>query len=154
PSRSTSAASSPLLRLSKSAIVRPRSPGMFASPEQRLKRFTRENHGVGHSARNRIVASCERAARIMRRFCPDSAPFRENTMAKRRKKTNHPPKISRREFIEGTGAAILVVSAAGPALSAQSSGAPPLAIQPDPSVPGTPIHVTINGVSRQLVVED
>src|SRR5437660_11522794 len=62
------------------------------------------------------------------------APF----MAKRR--------ISRRQFLEGTGT-VLTVAAAGPALSGQSPAAAPAA-------PRTTISVTLNGAQRRLDVED
>src|SRR5438067_11152695 len=62
------------------------------------------------------------------------APF----MAKRR--------ISRRQFLEGTGT-VLTVAAAAPALSGQSPAAAPAA-------PRTTISVTLNGAQRRLDVED
>jgi aerobic-type carbon monoxide dehydrogenase small subunit (CoxS/CutS family) len=54
---------------------------------------------------------------------------------------------SRREFLEGTGTA-LVAAAVAPALAAQTSndGLPP--------VPHTAIHLTVNGKSHQVEVED
>src|SRR2546423_11325717 len=62
------------------------------------------------------------------------APF----MAKRR--------ISRRQFLEGTGT-VLTVAAAAPALSGQSPAAAPAA-------PRTTISVTLNRAQRRLDVED
>src|SRR5437762_7755736 len=62
------------------------------------------------------------------------APF----MAKRR--------ISRRQFLEGTGT-VLTVAAAAPALSGQSPAAAPAA-------PRTTISVTLNGAQGRLDVED
>jgi len=55
-------------------------------------------------------------------------------------------KISRRQFLEGTGT-VLTVAAASPALGAQSPAAAPAA-------PRTTISVTLNGAQRRLEVED
>jgi len=60
---------------------------------------------------------------------------------------------SRREFLEGTGAA-LAVAAVAPALDAQTPPAQAPAISVDPSVPRTIIRVTVNGVVRRIEVED
>src|SRR3954468_9703554 len=60
--------------------------------------------------------------------------------------------LSRREFLEGTGAALVVVAAA-PVLEAQTSPPAP-SIVPDPSVPRTTIRVTVNGTLRRIEVED
>ncbi|HEY6346348.1 MAG TPA: molybdopterin-dependent oxidoreductase [Bryobacteraceae bacterium] len=60
---------------------------------------------------------------------------------------------SRREFLEQSGAA-LVAATAAPALEAQTKAQQNPNIAPDPSVPRTTIHVTINGTSRRLEVED
>ena len=62
-------------------------------------------------------------------------------------------KVSRREFLEGTGAA-LVVATAVPAIQAQSPSAVPVAIQADPAVPRTTIRVTVNGTAHRVEVED
>jgi xanthine dehydrogenase YagT iron-sulfur-binding subunit len=62
--------------------------------------------------------------------------------------------LSRRAFIESTGAAIIVATAI-PALEAQTPapGARP-AIAVDPSVPRTTIRVTVNGTIHNVEVED
>ena len=64
-------------------------------------------------------------------------------------------KISRREFLEGTGTA-LVVTTAVPALHGQAPGeaaARPPAAQPA-AVPRTMIRFTLNGAARRVEVED
>jgi aerobic-type carbon monoxide dehydrogenase small subunit (CoxS/CutS family) len=61
--------------------------------------------------------------------------------------------LSRREFLEGTGAA-LAVAATLPVLDAQTASAPVPPISADPSVPRTTIRVTVNGVSQRVEVED
>ena len=58
--------------------------------------------------------------------------------------------ISRRRFLEGTGAAIAAATAA-PALSAQTPTASPGAGRP---APRTRIRLTVNGVSHRIEVED
>jgi aerobic-type carbon monoxide dehydrogenase small subunit (CoxS/CutS family) len=60
--------------------------------------------------------------------------------------------VSRREFLEGTGAAIAVAATVS-AVDAQTSAAGP-AITPDPSVPRSTIRVTVNGVAHRVEVED
>jgi aerobic-type carbon monoxide dehydrogenase small subunit (CoxS/CutS family) len=67
-----------------------------------------------------------------------------------RDKSGH--EVSRREFLEGTGAALVVV-AARPAVQAQSA-APAPSIVPDATVPRTTIRVTVNGALRRVEVED
>lgn len=62
------------------------------------------------------------------------------------------PEWSRREFIAGTSAALVVAAAAG-TLDAQSSAAAP-AIQVDPSVPHSTIRLTVNGVAHDVDIED
>src|SRR5277367_1437806 len=57
-------------------------------------------------------------------------------------------RISRRTFIEATGAAALAASAA-PVLQAQNAN-----VERTPGVPHTPIRVTINGKLQRLDVED
>ena len=57
------------------------------------------------------------------------------------------PRISRRKFLEGTGTALAVV-AARPRLAAQEVASPASAAS------RTAIHVTVNGVARQVDVED
>ena len=72
---------------------------------------------------------------------------------KKRKDTS-PTDVSRREFIEGAGAA-LVVAAASSSLEAHSpGGSPPAPITADPAVPRTTIRVTVNGVAARIEVED
>jgi xanthine dehydrogenase YagT iron-sulfur-binding subunit len=68
----------------------------------------------------------------------------------KKRKDRPPTAVSRRAFIETTGAAIVVASSM-PALDAQ---APAARITADPAVPRTTIRVTINGVSRRVEVED
>jgi xanthine dehydrogenase YagT iron-sulfur-binding subunit len=63
--------------------------------------------------------------------------------------------ISRRAFLEGTGAAV-VIAAAAPVLTAQNrsiSGPAGDAAEEAP-VPRTKIHLTVNGTARQIEVED
>jgi aerobic-type carbon monoxide dehydrogenase small subunit (CoxS/CutS family) len=80
---------------------------------------------------------------------------------KKRKKTDRPERLtrsehelSRRAFIEATGAAIVVATAI-PALEAQTPAPPPApAIAPDPGVPRTTIRVTVNGTLHRVEVED
>src|SRR5581483_6192590 len=68
-------------------------------------------------------------------------------------------RISRRSFLEGTGTA-LAAAAARPALgaqpfdTAQGAAASPDAVRTAHSAPRTAIRVTVNGVSRQIDVED
>ena len=62
------------------------------------------------------------------------------------------PEWSRREFMVGTSAALVVAAAAG-TLDAQTTGASP-AIAVDPSVPHTSIRVTVNGTAHTVDVED
>ena len=61
--------------------------------------------------------------------------------------------LSRRAFLEAAGAAI-VVTAAIPALDAQTAPAAAPAIVADPSVPRTTIRVTVNGTVHRVEVED
>jgi aerobic-type carbon monoxide dehydrogenase small subunit (CoxS/CutS family) len=58
-------------------------------------------------------------------------------------------KISRRKFIQGTGAALAVASSA-PSIQGQS----PTPSTTSPSVPRTTIRVTVNGAQRRIDVED
>ena len=60
--------------------------------------------------------------------------------------------ISRREFLEGTGAAV-VIAATAPALTAQNRGAVATAAE-EAGVPRTTIHVTVNGTPQRIQVED
>jgi aerobic-type carbon monoxide dehydrogenase small subunit (CoxS/CutS family) len=59
--------------------------------------------------------------------------------------------ISRRAFLEGTGAAV-VIAATAPALTAQNRGA--AATAEEAGVPRTTIRVTVNGTLRRIDVED
>src|SRR5262245_57132081 len=61
--------------------------------------------------------------------------------------------LSRREVLEGTSAALIIAAAATPA-HAQPQTELPLTFQADPNVPRTTIRVTVNGVARQIEVED
>jgi CO/xanthine dehydrogenase Mo-binding subunit/aerobic-type carbon monoxide dehydrogenase small subunit (CoxS/CutS family) len=62
--------------------------------------------------------------------------------------------ISRRRFLEGTGAAVVAATAA-PALAAQTPTAPPAAAaRIDPAVPRTTIRVALNGAVQRVEVED
>ena len=80
---------------------------------------------------------------------------------KKRKHTDRPERLtrsehelSRRAFIEATGAAIVVATAI-PALEAQTPAPPPApAIAADPGVPRTTIRVTVNGTLHRVEVED
>jgi xanthine dehydrogenase YagT iron-sulfur-binding subunit len=81
---------------------------------------------------------------------------------KKRKNKDQPERLtrsehelSRRAFIEATGAAIVVATAI-PALEAQTpAAAPPApAIAPDPGVPRATIRVTVNGTLHRVEVED
>ena len=54
--------------------------------------------------------------------------------------------VSRREFLEGTGAALVAVTAA-PAIKAQS-------VEGETAVPRTTINVTVNGAAHRIEVED
>jgi xanthine dehydrogenase YagT iron-sulfur-binding subunit len=60
--------------------------------------------------------------------------------------------VSRREFLEGTSAALVAVTAVS-TLDAQTPVVAP-AISPSPSVPRTTIRVTVNGVAHRVEVED
>lgn len=59
--------------------------------------------------------------------------------------------VTRREFIEGTTAAVVAVTAVS-TVDAQTAPAP--AISANPSVPRTTIRVTVNGVAHRVEVED
>ena len=62
--------------------------------------------------------------------------------------------ISRRQFLEGSGA-VLVAATAAPKLSAQLSAAiPPAADGAAAGVPSTAIRLVVNGTEHQLEVED
>jgi xanthine dehydrogenase YagT iron-sulfur-binding subunit len=62
--------------------------------------------------------------------------------------------ISRRQFLEGTGA-VLAVATAGPALKGQlSTASPPVTDSPAPGVPTTAIRLVVNGTEHRLDVED
>jgi putative selenate reductase molybdopterin-binding subunit len=64
--------------------------------------------------------------------------------------------MSRRRFLEATGAAVAAATAA-PALAAQTPAAgavPQGAVRVDPAVPHTTIRITVNGVAQRVDVED
>jgi aerobic-type carbon monoxide dehydrogenase small subunit (CoxS/CutS family) len=62
--------------------------------------------------------------------------------------------ISRRQFLEGTGA-VLAVATAGPALKVDlSTENPPVADSVASGVPSTAIRLVVNGTEHQLDVED
>lgn len=61
--------------------------------------------------------------------------------------------LSRRAFIEASGAA-MVGAAALPAFAAPAPAAAPAAIAVDPGVPRTAIRVTVNGTLHRVEVED
>jgi|SRR5215469_5288286 len=63
------------------------------------------------------------------------------------------PRLSRRGFIEHSGAAVVAASAV-PALHAQDDKIQSDKIAPSPGVPHTSIRVTINGKLQRLDVED
>jgi aerobic-type carbon monoxide dehydrogenase small subunit (CoxS/CutS family) len=62
--------------------------------------------------------------------------------------------LSRRAFLEGTGAAIVAATALTLELDAQAPAAPEPSISADPQVPRTTIRWTINGVAQRVEVED
>ena len=62
------------------------------------------------------------------------------------------PDLTRREFLAGTSATLVVAAAAG-TLEAQAPGAAP-AIVIDPAVPHSTIRLAVNGVARDMEVED
>ena len=69
-------------------------------------------------------------------------------------KNKRKKKISRRAFLEGTGAAFAVATAA-PTIEAQRPSVnPPTSALDTTSVPRTTIRVTVNGQERRLEVED
>jgi xanthine dehydrogenase YagT iron-sulfur-binding subunit len=78
---------------------------------------------------------------------------RKNVRSERLTRSEH--ELSRRAFIEATGAAIVVASAI-PMLDAQTpAAAPPApAITADPGVPRTTIRVAVNGTLHRVDVED
>src|SRR3984957_17815841 len=55
-----------------------------------------------------------------------------------------PDDVSRREFLEGTGIAVVVAATAVPALGAETV----------PAVPATTIQITVNGTKHRVAVED
>jgi len=65
------------------------------------------------------------------------------------------PEVSRREFLEDTGIAVIALSGGAAATAIPALGAEELPrIQADPGVPRTTIHLTVNGTSHRLEVED
>src|SRR4029078_7355850 len=86
--------------------------------------------------------------------------YRKSTMKKAKKPrperlTQSEHELSRRAFIETTGAAIVVATTL-PTLEAQTPTAPPAApaIAADPGAPRTTIRVTVNGTVHRVEVED
>jgi aerobic-type carbon monoxide dehydrogenase small subunit (CoxS/CutS family) len=75
-------------------------------------------------------------------------------MSKRKKIPDEPIEFSRREFLEGTGATLILATTAATIPAAQAPPAPSLAIAPDPAVPRSTIRVTINGAAQRVEVED
>ena len=75
-------------------------------------------------------------------------------MTTRRRPTDEPSDVSRRDFLETTAATLAVAAAVVPALDAQASPGHATGLQPDPAVPRSAIRVTINGTARRLEVED
>ncbi len=63
------------------------------------------------------------------------------------------PDWTRREFLAGTSAALVVAAAAAGTLEAQSGATAP-AIAVDPAVPHSTIRLTVNGVAREVEIED
>jgi aerobic-type carbon monoxide dehydrogenase small subunit (CoxS/CutS family) len=62
--------------------------------------------------------------------------------------------ISRRQFLEGTGA-VIAVATVGPALKGQLAAAPPAVAEGvEPGVPSTAIRLVVNGVEHRVEVED
>jgi len=69
---------------------------------------------------------------------------------------NPPPDLSRRDFLEGTGAA-LIVAGATPSLAARdgvTEDAAAEAVQQAPAVPTTQITLTVNGTSHTVDAQD
>src|SRR5262245_64561125 len=62
--------------------------------------------------------------------------------------------VSRRKFLEGTAAALIVANAGPLAAAGQSPATPSSYIQADPAVPGSTIQITLNGSVRRVEVED
>ena len=62
--------------------------------------------------------------------------------------------LSRRAFLEGTGAAMAIASAVSLDLEAQSVGGRVPSITADPAVPRTSIRLTVNGTVHRVEVED
>jgi len=61
--------------------------------------------------------------------------------------------VSRREFLEGAGVALLVVTTV-PAMQGAEATNAAVTIAADPSVPRTSIQVTVNGTHHSIEVED
>src|SRR4051812_17056062 len=75
-------------------------------------------------------------------------------MTTRRRPTDDPADVSRRDFLETTAATLAVAAAVVPALDAQASPGRATGLETDPAVPRSAIHATINGTARRLDVED
>ena len=77
---------------------------------------------------------------------------RKNSRPERLTRSEH--ELSRRAFLEATGAAVVVATAI-PGLEAQAPAPPPApAIAADPGVPRMTIRVTVNGTQHRVEVED
>jgi xanthine dehydrogenase YagT iron-sulfur-binding subunit len=65
--------------------------------------------------------------------------------------------LSRRDFIEGTGAALVLAATpalgAAPSATGDATGAD-AALQQSPATPRTPIRITVNGTEHRVQVED
>jgi aerobic-type carbon monoxide dehydrogenase small subunit (CoxS/CutS family) len=70
--------------------------------------------------------------------------------------------VSRRHFLEGTGAALVAAGCAGASAPATDPPSPPLPAAPDapppaqqtPPVPTTPVTLTVNGTTHSVEAED
>lgn len=62
--------------------------------------------------------------------------------------------LSRRAFLEGTGAALVVATTVSVAIEAQSPPPAAPAIAVEPGVPHTTINLTVNGKTERVDVED
>lgn len=79
---------------------------------------------------------------------------KRRTIHRRDQRTRSEHELSRRAFLETTGAAIVVATAI-PALDAQTprpAASPAIAV--DPGVPRTTIRITVNGAAHRVEVED
>jgi xanthine dehydrogenase YagT iron-sulfur-binding subunit len=84
--------------------------------------------------------------------CPHGLSFMRDGAMKKAETTSE---ISRREFLkEGTGAAIVTVTAAPHLLAAQQPAAAPAVAEVGAAVPRTTIRVVVNGTAQRIEVED